>query len=225
MFCPNCGKEIKDSDNFCRYCGVDLRIDEPQVINDTNDKNEKIQSYIENNSAEISEFDEEETSLADETSEEATEAEEAETETEEYVLYEVKKHWISLFFPAFLTPIFLTYFWNIFLNTHSILSWFVVIALLAFIIYPAMRFRADKFVITNKFAHIKTGLVNPAEFDIPLSKFDIFDIQQTSVGKMLDYGIISFYLNSEKYDYKYIDTPKYVKYIFEEPENFVRENL
>ena len=27
MFCPNCGKQIKDYDNFCRYCGIDLKKD------------------------------------------------------------------------------------------------------------------------------------------------------------------------------------------------------
>ena len=25
MFCPNCGKQVNDSDNFCKYCGKDLR--------------------------------------------------------------------------------------------------------------------------------------------------------------------------------------------------------
>ena len=24
MFCSNCGKEVKENDNFCRYCGFNL---------------------------------------------------------------------------------------------------------------------------------------------------------------------------------------------------------
>lgn len=24
MFCPNCGKPVKENDNFCRYCGYSL---------------------------------------------------------------------------------------------------------------------------------------------------------------------------------------------------------
>ena len=34
MFCPNCGKEIKETDNFCRYCGSDLRaeIQQPKIV-------------------------------------------------------------------------------------------------------------------------------------------------------------------------------------------------
>ena len=25
MFCPNCGKKVNDFDNFCKFCGHDLR--------------------------------------------------------------------------------------------------------------------------------------------------------------------------------------------------------
>ena len=42
MYCPNCGKTIKDYDNFCRYCGADLR-EEPvnqEIISKINRENE-----------------------------------------------------------------------------------------------------------------------------------------------------------------------------------------
>ena len=32
MYCPNCGKSIKEYDNFCRYCGVNLREEEKEEI-------------------------------------------------------------------------------------------------------------------------------------------------------------------------------------------------
>lgn len=40
MYCPNCGKSIKEYDNFCRYCGVNLREEEKEEI--------QIKSYSDN---------------------------------------------------------------------------------------------------------------------------------------------------------------------------------
>lgn len=42
MYCPNCGKTIKDYDNFCRYCGADLREepDNQEIITKINRENE-----------------------------------------------------------------------------------------------------------------------------------------------------------------------------------------
>ena len=28
MYCPNCGKEVRENDNFCRFCGFDLKNDD-----------------------------------------------------------------------------------------------------------------------------------------------------------------------------------------------------
>ena len=36
-------------------------------------------------------------------------------DSEELVIYDVKKHWMALFWPIFLTPVFFLYFWFIFL--------------------------------------------------------------------------------------------------------------
>lgn len=184
MFCPNCGKEIKEYDNFCRYCGADLRVEEAP-------KKEAAEFQVD----------------------------------EEYVLYDVKKHSMSLVMPVFLIPLFLLYFWNIFLNTHSIFSWVVVIALLALIIYPIARYKSDNIVITNKFAHIKVGVLNPAEIALPLNKLSRFEITQTSMGRMLGYGVLSFVSNSEKYDYGYICEPEELQYIVDNPSKFVSESL
>ena len=106
MYCPNCGKEIKDNDNFCRFCGADLRLDETQIQEEVRHHNEEVEQHeiIEN------------------------------SDDEEYVLYDVRKHWMSLAVPIFLVPLFLFYFWSIFLNSHSFLSWVIVIAILALII-------------------------------------------------------------------------------------------
>ncbi len=204
MFCPNCGKQVKDFDNFCRYCGADLKND--QSVEKTKAADEE---YI------VHHYNEPETQKYEFPPDNG----------EELVLYDVKKHWMALFWPVFLTPVFFIYFWVIFLNTHSIFSWIIVLLILIPIIYPILRFNSDKIIITTKFAHIKIGVINPVEIDIPLSKIEMLDISQTTMGRILDYGTVSFNHNAERYDYGYIKNPGDLEYIIENPARFVNESL
>ena len=174
MFCPKCGKPVKENDNFCRYCGNRLEIEQPSDV--------VTQSYI-------------------------------------------KKHWMALFWPIFLTPIFFLYFWFIFLNTHSFFSWVIVFLILAPIVYPILRFNSDKIVITTKYAHIKLGVLNPEEIDIPLTKLDMLEISQTTMGRIMDYGMISFMSNGEQFDYGYIKDPGELQYLIENPARYIEEAL
>ena len=204
MFCPNCGKQVKDFDNFCRYCGADLKNDQSDEKTKAADEEYIVQHY---NEPETQKY------------------EFPPDNSEELVLYDVKKHCMALFWPVFLTPVFFIYFWVIFLNTHSIFSWIIVFLILIPIIYPILRFNSDKIIITTKFVHIKIGVLNPVEIDIPLSKIDMLDISQTTMGRILDYGTISFNYNSERYDYSYIKNPCDLEYIIENPARFVCESL
>ena len=210
MFCPNCGKQIKDNDNFCRYCGCDLRAD---VVIDKNPQkyDDELSTAYDNLYSNEKKVDIPEEVLPD--------------DMEELVLYDIKKHWMALFWPIVLTPVFFVYFWNIFLNTHSIFSWLVVFALLAAIIYPVLRFIYDKIIITTKFAHIKIGVLNPVEVDIPLKDLKNLDVIQTSMGKIMDYGMLLFSANSERYEYRYIKSPQDLLYIMDNPVKFVKEAL
>jgi membrane protein YdbS with pleckstrin-like domain len=212
MFCPNCGKQIKEDDNFCRYCGTDLRLESndksveqivEEVVKENKTDNEKI-------IVEVKKTEEQKQPIYT---------------GEELVLYDIKKHWMALFWPAFLTPLFLVYFWVIFLNTHSFFSWIIVIAMLFLIIYPIARYKSDKIIITTKSAHIKIGVLNPAEIEIPLEKLNIIDVSQSSMGRLLDYGTATFCINAEKYDYSYIKYPEDLQFIIDEPQKFIEESL
>lgn len=208
MFCPNCGKQIKDYDNFCRYCGIDLK-------NDNFPQEQVKEEFVEKTvHPELEKSDEakKEYTLPDDNA-------------EELVLYDIKKHWMALFWPIVMTPVFFIYFWTIFLNTHSFLSWVIVFLLLLPIVYPILRFNSDKIIITTKYAHIKIGVLNPEEIDIPLNKLNIIDIYQTTMGRILDYGMLSLTYKSERFDYSYIKSPENLQYIIDDPARFVQEAL
>lgn len=185
MYCSNCGKEVKENDNFCRFCGFNLQ-NEVQAV-------------------------ETKVNITD--------------DVEEVVLYVVKKHWIDLVVPIFLTPLFFFYFWNIFLNTHSFFSWIITLAILGFIFYPIARYKSDRMVITNKFVHIKVGILNPEEADIPLENINVIELTQTSMGRMFDYGYAAYINEGERRDYGSIKAPEELEYIIENPQKFVEENL
>ncbi len=213
MFCPNCGKQIKDNDNFCRYCGSDLRVNVEDFS--ANNNQEYVVHHYQPEKMEYNHQpnnDEPEYKLPDENS-------------EELVLCDIKKHWMALFWPVVLTPVFFIYFWFIFLNTHSFFSWVIVALLLILIVYPIMRYNSDKIVITTKYAHIKIGVLNPEEVDIPLSRLGMLEVSQTTVGRILDYGTVSFAHNSERFEYGYIEAPEELQYIIDNPARFVDEVL
>lgn len=149
-----------------------------------------------------------------------------ESSEEEYVLYEIKKHWRSLVIPAFLLPLFFFYFWNIFLNTHSLFSWVVVFAILGLIIYPIARYKSDRIIVTTQFAHIKIGVLNPEEKAIALKDFvENFEITQSSMGRFLDYGRLTVLSNGESIDYGYIVEPEEFQYIIDNPIGFAKESM
>lgn len=212
MFCPKCGKPVHEEDNFCRFCGN-------RLVSISNEPEEDVELPLPK--AEPQKI------IKPSKSVEPSYREQVETvsDDEELVLYIAKKHYMAMFWPIFLTPFFLIYFWNIFLNTHSFLSWLVTIGLLVVIIYPIARYNSDKIVITTKCAHIKIGVLNPEEIEIPINKLDMIDITQSSIGRMLDYGNVSFCANGEKYDYTYIQSPEELQYIIDAPERFVKEAL
>ena len=195
MFCPNCGKSVKEEDNFCRYCGKDLR--ESTIISEV---------------------------VTDE--EAVIEAKEEKIyDGEELMLYDIKKHWMSLFWSVFLIPLFLIYFWIYFLNTHSFFSWIIVFSMLALIVYPIARYKSDYMRVTTKSVHIKLGIIHPEEFEIPLENVGIIDVTQSSLGRSMDYGTATFCMNSQKYEYPYISYPEDLQFIVDNPKKFVQESL
>ena len=118
MFCPNCGKPVKDNDNFCRYCGSGLDFEQKQE-NNVPQMSENSASYIEDyrqpqqhnkEKFVVHHYDQTQENLAEKKEEEKLPY----ADGEELVLYDIKKHVMALFWPICLTPVFFIYFWFIF---------------------------------------------------------------------------------------------------------------
>lgn len=239
MFCPNCGKQVKDNDNFCRYCGANLKEEENFVIhsyvehasikeevnNHQNDKQVITASY------ENVHYNEENRQAQETLQKEDIEIPEYDLpkdDSEELVLYDVQKHFMALFWPIVLTPVFFVYFWQIFLNTHSFFSWVVAFAILTPIVYPILRYSSDKIIITTKYMRIQTGIIKKQEVDIPLRRVSQLLLEQTTVGRILNYGTLVFKSGLPDRDteiYGYIKDFDEFAGIIDNPVEFVRESL
>ena len=58
-----------------------------------------------------------------------------------------------------------------------------------------------------------------------MNKLDIVDVYQTTMGRILNYGMVSFTYKSERFDYSYIKSPEDLQYIIDDPARFVHEAL
>lgn len=144
---------------------------------------------------------------------------------DEYVLYEVKKHPASLFWSIILIPFCIFYFWTIFLNSFGFFSTITMLAILGFIFYPIGRYKSDKIIITNKFIHLKIGIINPEEVDIPLERINTFEITQGYFGQMFGFGELVILSETGRINYGYIEAPEDLQYIVDNPQKFIEESL
>lgn len=85
---------------------------------------------------------------------------------DETVIFETKFHWI------------------IFINIYSIL----VIPIL----FTMFNMLGSEFAITSKRVIMKTGLFNSNSFELNLSKIESVNVNQSVLGKILNYGTVTF---------------------------------
>ena len=217
MFCPNCGKKVNDLDNFCKYCGKDLR-------EEVEDK------YITPEQTEIAEVVEDACAVenvAVQVIPEDKVEEELTSEDEEIVVYEIKKHFMSMFWPCVFSPIFIAYFWKFYVIIPSFWGFVIALLFLAPIIHPILRYFSDRIVVTTSNLYITRGVVNVEEIRIPLNKIYLVRVRRSYLGKLAGYGhLVVERENSDKeITYRYIQEPDDVQFILSNPEAYIKEYL
>ena len=219
MFCPHCGKKVNDGDNFCKFCGYDLR--------DGRVENYAEQSAIYNENTPV------ERQIFGDYREVKTQAEPEAVrqdviqvnEDEEIVVYEIKKHYMALFWPCVFSPIFIAYFWIFYVNIPSLLGFIIALIVLLPIVYPVLRYFSDRSVITTQSLHIRQGVFNIEDICVPLNKIHLVRIRRSFVGRFANYGhlIIEKENSDKEIVYRYIQDPEDVEFILRNPKAYIEE--
>lgn len=229
MFCPNCGKKINDTDNFCKYCGKDLRENDADV--DTVDV--QFENQTEEQPREVFETsdDVEIFPIADEESSSLKTIEKndelQESEDEEIVVYEIKKHFMSMFWPCVFSPIFIAYFWKFYVIIPTFWGFVVALLFLAPIVHPVLRYFSDRIVITTSNLYITRGVFVAEEIRIPLKKIHLVRVKRSFLGKLAGYGhlIVERENSNDEITYRYIQEPDDVQFILNNPAAYIKEYL
>ncbi len=219
MFCPNCGKKINDTDNFCKFCGKDLR--------DENSQNFNVRTEETGDFAKVLESENETLLKTAECFEETAENEDENNDDEEIVVYEIKKHFMSMFWPCVFSPIFIAYFWKFYVIIPTFWGFIIALLFLAPIIHPILRYFSDRIVITTSNMYITRGVFIAEEIRIPLKKIHLVRVRRSYLGKLAGYGhLIVERENSDKeITYRYIQEPDDVQFILTNPAAYIKEYL
>lgn len=146
-----------------------------------------------------------------------------ENDTNEYIIYNAEKHWITLI-PCFIWGFLLIPSLIAVLNTKEFIDlvWFLAFLFLA--LYPFLRYKFDKIEITNKSFNLQQGIFNIDRINMPLSKINTYYINQGLLGRILNYGSFIFQSGAKagNSSYNFIENPHKLINIMNNIENYKR---
>lgn len=241
MFCPNCGKKVNDYDNFCKFCGHDLREENEEISADKSDLKGVITiPYIDIHANEkeldLSSYEKScpqsdlKTAAAPEAQKEPAKEEDFEeqvSEDEEIVVYEIKKHCMALFWPCVFSPLLIAHFWIFYVNIPSLIGFLIALAFLMPIVYPILRYFSDRSVVTTSNLHIRQGVFNCEDICVPLKKIHLVRLRRSFLGRLAEYGhlIIEKENSDKEIVYRYIQNPDDVEFILNNSQAYIAEYL
>ncbi len=225
MFCPNCGKKVNDYDNFCKFCGHDLREQEDNFSYNNEVSYEKNEDIQEHKTSKISVYEDSDIITNVEKSQEIDEK--SPDEENEIVVYEIKKHYMALFWPIVFSPVFIAYFWIFYVNIPTFWGFIIALLVLTPIIYPILRYFSDRAVITTSNLHIRQGAFDVEEITVPLNKIHLVRLRRSYLGRLADYGhlIIEKENSDKEITYRYIQDPDDVQFILGNSKAYIAEYL
>lgn len=118
---------------------------------------------------------------------------------DEKIVYEAKKHLMSLFWAFVFTPFLLIVFLASIgagittKDSAQLIGGLIFSLILATpVIYSILRFKLDKLVVTNKTFYLQQGVINIERITLPLNKIQSMVVQQGLLGRILNYGDIVY---------------------------------
>jgi uncharacterized membrane protein YdbT with pleckstrin-like domain len=128
---------------------------------------------------------------------------------DEIVIYRTQLHWKVFIIPIAVTVIFLAVFVLTVAKTgYRHLELLLLIPAVFFILNAFITRRSSEFAVTNKRVIMKAGVIQTSSLEILLNKVEALAVNQTLLGKMLNYGdIIITGSGGTKELYKGIEDP------------------
>ena len=225
MYCPNCGKKVNDYDNFCKFCGRDLRENLEDNSSDDFDYGQRNSFSADENGQIENPFEEHYQTDCMLKTEDTAELNVS--DDEEIVVYEIKKHYMALFWPCVFSPVFLAYFWIFYVNIPSFLGFLIALIFITPIVYPILRYYSDRIVITTSNIHIHQGVFNSEDISIPLKNIHLIKLKRSFIGNIADYGHLLIRRNKsdKEISYRYIQNPDEVEFILTNPFSYINKYL
>lgn len=98
-----------------------------------------------------------------------------------------------------------------------IVVWPLCLIGLAILAWQMLVIKSNEYVVTNQRVILKTGIISWNTFEMRLQKIEGVSVQQTILGRILDYGQISIYgTGGSSPDFKFMDNPLLFKRYVEE---------
>ncbi len=110
----------------------------------------------------------------------------------ETILFRTKKHIIIFFFPVIWT-LFCVYATS-YMRSNSLLQqieWAPWLMALVFWAYVGLEYKTSEFAVTNKRVMMREGFFNRHANEMRLSAISQVNVDQSLIGQMLNYGIVS----------------------------------
>lgn len=147
----------------------------------------------------------------------------ARNDIEEYLIYNAKKHWITLI-PCFIWGFLAIVIFFAALNTKEDIYWIYLFSFCFLSVYPYLRYKFDKIEITNKSFNLQQGIFNIDRINMPLSKINTYYINQGLLGRILNYGSFIFQSGAKagNSSYNFIENPHKLINIMNNIENYKR---
>lgn len=130
----------------------------------------------------------------------------------ESVNYEARVHWISYVIPVFFIVIgsvgvlyFLLLGYKFMLGFMGIISLFLIFLFVKGII-AVIRHKNTKIYVTNNYLSFTTGVLGKTRSDLPLNKLEGMHLQQSFLGKTLNFGNLMVTTGSMTHSY-FIENP------------------